>query len=89
MYHRHNYRADIAGPTWLYRFYAGPQFVYVGVTSDPQKRFVSHRRKPWWVTVDRALLRWFPSREAAFAAEREAIRMEHPKQNIARPKVTD
>lgn len=48
-----------------------------------------NRRKPWWVTVDRALLRWFPSREAAFAAEREAIRLEHPKQNIARPKVTD
>lgn len=87
MYRRHFYRDDIAGPTWLYRLHAGAHLAYIGVSSNPQSRFVSHRRKkPWWSSVDRVELRWFPSRAEAFAAERAAIVNESPLHNIARPK---
>jgi len=87
MYHRHNYRDDIAGPTWLYRlFYGDGRLAYVGVTLDPRARFLIHHRKPWWPGVVRVDLRWMPNRDAAFAAERQAIRDERPLHNIARPK---
>lgn len=86
MYRRHTYRDDIAGSTWLYRLYAGAQLLYVGVSSDPRSRFVTHRRKKsWWRLVE---LRWFPTRAAAFAAERQAIAEHNPAGNVARPKVT-
>lgn len=26
----------------------GPETVYVGVTSDPRRRFSQHRREKWW-----------------------------------------
>lgn len=82
----HNYRQDIAGPIWLYRLHAENSLAYVGVSSDPQARFINHRRKKaWWTTVTRVELCWFPTRVAAFAAEREAIAHERP-HHIARPK---
>jgi predicted GIY-YIG superfamily endonuclease len=87
MYRRHNYAADIAGPTWLYRLYSAERLVYVGVSSDPQNRFKTHRQKTeWWPRVDRVVLRWLPSRAEAFAAERQAIATELPEMNVARPK---
>lgn len=86
-YRRHTYRADIAGPAWLYRLHSGADLIYVGVSSNPKSRFVIHRRKPWWRNVDRVQFQWFPSRAAAFAAERVAIIADRPRYNIARPKV--
>lgn len=88
MYRRHFYRDDIAGPTWLYRLHSSSELLYVGVSSDPRSRFATHRRKPWWSEVAYVELKWFPSRAAAFAAEREAIATEVPIHNVARPKVT-
>lgn len=85
-YHRHTYRDDIAGPTWLYKLYSGTELTYVGVSADPRARFSKHRRRPWWSGIDRVVLRWFPSRMQAFAAERAAIATERPAANIARPK---
>ncbi len=86
-YRRHNYWYDIAGPTWMYRLFSGETLLYVGVSSDTRSRFRKHRyKKAWWPSVDRVEYRWFPSREAAFSAEREAIIQERPQHNVARPK---
>jgi predicted GIY-YIG superfamily endonuclease len=87
MYHKHNYREDIAGPAWLYRIYSGESLLYVGVSMQPDRRFTSHRsKKDWWHLVDAISLWWFPSREDAFAAERVVIASHRPLHNIARPK---
>lgn len=85
-YRRHTYASDIAGPAWLYRLYGGTQLLYVGVSSNTRQRFARHRqRTSWWRSTDRVVLRWFPTRAAAFAAERTAIAEEQPLHNLARP----
>jgi predicted GIY-YIG superfamily endonuclease len=87
-YRRHNYAEDIAGPTWLYRLFAGVNVAYIGVTNNPRFRFMRHRQRAcWWTSVDRVQLTWFPTRAEAFAAERAAITAESPLHNRARPKV--
>lgn len=84
---RHFYKDDIAGPTWLYRVFVADVLAYVGVSSDPQARFATHRRrKPWWKSTTHVELQWHPSRADAFAAERAAIAAESPRYNISRPK---
>lgn len=71
-------------PTYLYRCRdSDGHLLYVGTSEWPVVRMETHRRKPWGpdiVTVD---LEEFPNRPAALAAERDAIRTEAPRHNLA------
>jgi len=53
--------------------------LYVGCTNDFDRRLSEHRRLvPWFPLVHSADIERFPGPDAAFAAERQAIRDEHP-----------
>lgn len=73
--------------TALYRLYdKRHNLLYVGITNDPRVRFAAHAvDKPWWPSVVRRDLEWFPSRAEALAAEGEAIRIEKPGANVLIP----
>lgn len=82
-------------PHALYRFYSDQgQLLYVGITKDPAKRIEQHGdQKDWWSQVSGMTIEWYPDRATVLAAERRAIRVEHPAHNIqhtprARPGVT-
>lgn len=68
----------------LYRFYSqAGELLYVGITSNPPSRFVQHRtQKDWWTEVSRIDLQSFSTRGDLTSAEREAIKLEHPKYNV-------
>lgn len=68
----------------LYRFFdAGGDLLYVGITSDPGRRWGNHANsKPWWHQVDRIEIERYPDRASVLAAERKAIHDEHPKYNV-------
>ncbi|MEV5930088.1 GIY-YIG nuclease family protein [Streptomyces cellulosae] len=70
-------------PTALYRLYdATGALLYVGITSDPERRFKQHAYlKPWWGDVARREIRWFANRPAAERAEVEAIQDDDPLHN--------
>jgi len=67
-------------PSYLYRFFAADgRLLYVGITENPGQRWESHMRtQPWWQRVRRQVSEWYPTREAAEAAELIAIRHEQP-----------
>ncbi|MFI7890922.1 GIY-YIG nuclease family protein [Streptomyces sp. CACIS-1.16CA] len=69
--------------TTLYRLFdADGRLLYVGTSVHPQKRWEQHAAtKPWWSAVHRATVEWLPGRDAALAAEREAIAAEAPLHN--------
>ncbi|SDL33444.1 GIY-YIG nuclease family protein [Streptomyces indicus] len=71
--------------TALYRLYdAAGVLLYVGITHDPDARWASHAAtKPWWGDVERRVLEWHDSRDAAEVAEVETIRTELPRYNVA------
>lgn len=81
-------RNDTNEPHALYRFFdADGTLLYVGLTSDPGRRWKSHEaNQPWWHLVRRAEMEMFPSREAVRAAEKAAIVAECPKHNVAHSK---
>lgn len=68
----------------LYRcFNKKDALLYVGMTSDPEHRFKSHREtKIWWKYVDHITLQPYPNRRQLEYAETSAIRMETPKFNV-------
>lgn len=70
--------------TALYRFFGVDDvLLYVGITDHLGTRWHNHsRKKPWWPEVQRQTAEWHPSREAAAAAEIEAIQTEHPRHNV-------
>lgn len=71
-------------PTALYRHFDGQGcLLYVGVSLNALQRLSEHRYSYWIDRVARVDIERFPSREAALAAEREAIRIEKPLHNIA------
>lgn len=74
----------------LYRFYSATgQLLYVGITMNPPQRFKSHRdTKEWWDMVSGITVESYSSRDELAAAERRAIKVEHPLHNIvhAKPK---
>lgn len=74
----------------LYRFRdAAGRLLYVGITADPGTRWKAHAAgKPWWADVARVDVEPQPTREAALAAEKRAIRAERPVHNVIhnRPK---
>ena len=67
----------------LYRLYdAEGALLYIGVTDAPAERMVRHAKtQPWWHTVARKTMVWYPARADADEAETEAIQSEHPKYN--------
>jgi predicted GIY-YIG superfamily endonuclease len=69
----------------LYRFYDETgALLYVGISSDPGRRFAQHRSdKPWWHAITEIRVQPMPSRKAALKAEREAIKNERPRFNVA------
>ena len=67
----------------LYRFYADEDLLYVGITLNLPARWDAHAKdKPWWSEVTRCTVGHYDSREAAEAAERDAIRAEAPRYNV-------
>lgn len=71
--------------TALYRYYAADNtLLYVGMTGRVEKRDGQHAdSKPWAHEIARSEVMWFPSRQMAEKAEREAIQAEHPVHNEA------
>lgn len=73
----------------LYRFHdAAGQLLYVGLTSNPGRRFAQHASdKPWWTEVATVRIETFPDRASVALAERVAIQAERPRYNVvhARP----
>jgi predicted GIY-YIG superfamily endonuclease len=67
----------------VYRmFSATGRLLYVGVSSNLTSRLASHADKRWFPLVATIRLQWFPTRDAAEVAEKEAIRIERPEINI-------
>lgn len=70
-------------PTFLYRFFdQESRLLYVGITYHLEGRFDVHRYQKPWDQIARIQVEQFPTRQAAVAAEQEAIRSEGPKWNI-------
>lgn len=79
----------------LYRFTASRVLVYLGITSDPWRRFSQHagvysgcEQKSWWGEVTQVTLTYYRTRDDLEEAERRAIHAEHPRENIAHNGVT-
>ena len=70
----------------LYRFYSDAgHLLYVGITSDPGRRFGQHSAtKAWWPEVRGITLEWYADRDDVEHAERRAIRVEKPIWNAQR-----
>lgn len=70
-------------PTILYRLFAADDtLLYVGVTSDCDKRLAQHAEsKRWWPDVARATTEEYANRRLAFDAEHAVIRSELPLYN--------
>jgi predicted GIY-YIG superfamily endonuclease len=68
----------------LYRLRSGVGgLLYVGISLNLAARLAQHRDcQPWWNEVVSVQVEPHPTREAALAAEREAIRTERPLHNI-------
>lgn len=72
------------GKTSLYLYYdRNDLLLYVGITARGVSRNREHNAtKEWWPFVARQEVEHYPSRSAALAAERSAIRAFHPPFNI-------
>lgn len=74
------------GPTGLYRLYdRGGLLLYVGLSTEPERRFREHRRStPWWRDVDptRTTVEWLNyGGNTAIGVERRVIAAELPAAN--------
>lgn len=71
--------------TALYRFYdAAGDLLYVGITSDPWRRWREHvLTRPWYPRVKSWTVTWYENEEGARRAELKAIRGERPVFNKA------
>lgn len=71
--------------TTLYRLFGQQdELLYVGIASNPGRRFEQHAKdKPWWSDVERVTLEHRKDRKEALAAESAAIAAEQPRYNIA------
>lgn len=69
--------------TALYRLLSkSGRLLYVGISGNPDSRWGTHsNNQPWWEEVADRKIEWFGSREAASAAEIEAIKEERPLYN--------
>jgi predicted GIY-YIG superfamily endonuclease len=74
-----------ARPTVVYRLYdESGSLLYVGMTVDPVARFRNHRywHVDWWPYVDSVLFEDHPNRAEAAFAEKVAMILERPKENV-------
>jgi len=61
----------------------GETLLYIGVTNSVQFRWNGHQAvQPWWDELRSLTVKWYPSRDAALAAEKAAILAEQPKYNV-------
>ena len=66
-----------------YFYDADQRLLYIGITSSPRDRWTGHRgRSPWWPAVAFVSVRHLHDLDQAIAAERKAIRTEHPPHNV-------
>lgn len=71
-------------PAAVYRAYdENGQPLYIGSSYRPQERIRQHARAPWFTEVARWTVDWLPGRLCAFQLERELIRLENPRYNVA------
>ncbi|MCW2228064.1 GIY-YIG nuclease family protein [Bradyrhizobium elkanii] len=77
------YRPEFGGRHFVYRhFDSSGNLLYVGLSSNRRARYSTHKyRSPWFSQIARWTFEEFASREAAMAAEREAIESERPLHN--------
>ncbi len=69
-------------PTTVYRLLGERNtYLYVGITSDIDKRLRSHAEKTWWRDVRRIEVTEYPNREEASRVERQTIRDMEPLHN--------
>lgn len=93
MSRRIGYKLQMLGGVTLYRFHdrAG-RLLYVGITSRQDERWTTHRRiAPWWSQVAHVTCQQYGMEWQALAAERAAIKSEHPlynKRSAVRPDAT-
>ena len=67
----------------IYRCYDEETLLYVGMSTNIELRLATHEaRSFWWTSSIRTVIRLFPDRTAARAAELAAIREERPSYNI-------
>lgn len=73
------------GRTALYRHWnADGELLYVGISLNAVSRLAQHRVEAnWFDDIARIDIEWHPDRSSADAAERAAIKAEHPLHNIA------
>lgn len=72
------------GRTALYRLFdRSGRLLYIGVTHDPEARWVQHSsKKEWWALVAERAVVWHDSRREAERAELAAIAAEQPAYNV-------
>ena len=72
-------------PSFVYRLYdEQDELLYIGLTGDVRTRLRRHAQtQPWWSAVRRITIETFDNTETAALAEKQAIRREHPRYNIA------
>ncbi|WP_327376219.1 hypothetical protein OG393_21070 [Streptomyces sp. NBC_01216] len=69
-------------PAAVYRYWSDSgELLYVGSAYDPSERAKTHKSKEWWASVARRTDEWHDNRQAAYAAETEAIAAESPAAN--------
>ena len=68
----------------LYRFFnANHDLLYVGITANPTARLKKHAaEKEWWLEIATVKMEHFSDRQSVLAAERAAIKSEHPLHNV-------
>jgi hypothetical protein len=67
----------------LYRWFAGEDLLYIGISGRAYERACAHARSSEWFTeADRMTVEHFDSSEELRDAERAAIQEEHPQYNI-------
>ena len=71
--------------TQLYRhFDESRNLLYVGISLSTFNRLSQHRdHSDWFKSITNVTIEHFPTREEAMAAERQSIKSENPKFNIA------
>ena len=76
---------DVPRAVYRYRRFDEPNARYIGSTSDLDGRHAEHVRDRRSFALDPQMLRsveWYPTQEEGYAAEKEAIERENPKENI-------
>lgn len=70
--------------TALYRFFdRADELLYIGITNSIPRRLGQHSdAKPWYADAATITVEHYPTRLDALAAEKRAIKAEHPKYNV-------